>query len=191
MCNWKQIDGYESLYEISDDGKVKSFWKNKRGKLLKLKHDRYGVPTINLYLPKNNDGEKSCKTYRVHRLVAEHFIENVENQPDVIHIDGDITNNNVNNLKWSNDKKNMVYVSEWHPGFNIAENGTNSTITNELALKIYNLLWFGNTTYKDIELKYGIQIHTQKNIKFGNSWISVTHHIKGKHPENAHFLQEE
>ena len=97
----------------------------------------------------------------------------------------DITNNNIKNLKWSNDKQNMVYVSEWHPGFNIAENGTNSTISNELALKIYNLLWFEKLSYQEVESRYGVPTHTQRNIKYGNSWVTVTHHVKGKKPKES------
>ena len=102
---WKDVIGYEGMYLISNDGKIKSLDKivktkginNTRihkGKMLSCRKTHDGYVRINL----NNEGV--CKTYKIHRLVAQSFIPNMENKPTVNHIDGDKENNKVSNLEW-------------------------------------------------------------------------------------------
>lgn len=106
---WKPIDGYEGLYEISNYGKLKSYYdKNGRqmiaeGRLLKGKVDKDGY--IEYALSKN----KTCKYKRAHRLVAIAFIENINNLPQVNHIDGIKGNNYVSNLEWCDVKHNAKH----------------------------------------------------------------------------------
>ena len=103
MEEWKDIAGYEGKYQVSNLGRVKSFYKNKYGKIRKLKTDKYGYKRINL----SKDGKG--KTYLVHRLVAEVFIPNPNNYPEVNHIDEDKTNNCIDNLEWCDSKYNNNY----------------------------------------------------------------------------------
>lgn len=93
---WKDIEGYEGLYQISNFGRVKSL---KRNILL-----RYGSCKgyHNVSLSKNG----IIKTFTVHRLVAKHFISNPENKTIIDHIDTNIHNNNVKNLRWVTSKEN-------------------------------------------------------------------------------------
>lgn len=100
---WKDIEGYEGLYQVSNLGNVKSLDKyvngrnSKRlvkGKLLSLFDDKDGYKLVNLY---NN---KKIKQFRVHILVANAFIPNPNELPQVNHIDGDKSNNFVDNLEW-------------------------------------------------------------------------------------------
>lgn len=103
---WKDIEGYEGLYQISSKGRVKSFRNNKgveRQKILKLNMDSRGY--LRVCLVKN----KTKRTYSVHRLVAKHFIENPYNLDIVNHIDENPTNNEVNNLEWCNTRYNINY----------------------------------------------------------------------------------
>lgn len=98
---WKDIKGYEGIYQVSNLGKVRSLpGKSKtrcyKGKELKLTVTSIGYLSVSL----------SRKTYKVHRLVAETFIINKNNYPCVNHIDEDKTNNNVNNLEWCTYKQN-------------------------------------------------------------------------------------
>ncbi|NEZ46509.1 hypothetical protein FDF74_04675 [Clostridium niameyense] len=105
---WKDIIGYKGLYKVSNFGRVKSLkrYKNNHSKLQvvdeKIKSTRkdiQGYLLLDLY--KDNIG----KTFRVHRLVADAFIENSENKESVNHIDGNKENNRVSNLEWATFKE--------------------------------------------------------------------------------------
>ena len=108
---WKDVEGYEGLYQISNYGNVKSIerlaYKQYRGnrkvnsKILK-QFKCSGYLCVKLY------NKSKCKTVRVHRLVAETFISNKNNYPEVDHIDTNINNNNVNNLRWCTHKSNFL-----------------------------------------------------------------------------------
>lgn len=99
---YKDIEGFEGKYQVSNTGKVKSLNYNRTGKaqILSLKSDKDGYLGIGLC----KDGK--CKPYKVHRLVAQAFISNPNNYPQVMHLDGNPTNNNVNNLAWGTAKMN-------------------------------------------------------------------------------------
>ena len=96
----KDIKGYEGLYQITDDGKVYSILKKR---FIYTSRDKYGYEQCLLY--KNN----KHKTKKVHRLVAEHFIPNPYNKPQVNHIDGIRDNNNINNLEWCTNSENQLH----------------------------------------------------------------------------------
>lgn len=94
---WKDIKGYENLYQISNLGQVKSLRNN-----LILKPGLVGIGYLSVNLCK--DGKHNYK--KIHRLVAEHFIENIDNLPCINHKDGIKTNNNVENLEWCTSSYN-------------------------------------------------------------------------------------
>lgn len=96
---WKNVKGYEGLYKISNLGRVK----NKYNKILNG-HVTKGY--VRIALSKN----RKVKTTSIHRLVAEHFIDNSTNKPYVNHIDGDKQNNNVNNLEWCTQLENVHHA---------------------------------------------------------------------------------
>ena len=110
---WKDIEGYEGLYQVSNFGRVKSL-------------DRYVLRNGNILFVKgivlsqlNNRGYlavKLCnsgkyKNYFVHRLVACAFVENLNNYNEVNHIDEDKHNNDFRNLEWCDRKYNVNYGS--------------------------------------------------------------------------------
>ena len=103
--NWKEIAGYEGIYEVSDQGRIKSLGNNKsrKEKILKPQKECSGYLQIGLY----KDGH--VKMLKVHRLVAEAFIPNPQGLETVNHKDEDKTNNTVSNLEWMSRKDNINY----------------------------------------------------------------------------------
>ena len=99
MEEWKDIKGYEGLYQVSNEGKVRSLIKNKE---LKQHLDKSGYYKVVFYNPKT----KKHTNQIVSRLVANAFIPNPENKPCVDHINTIRTDNKVENLRWVNWKEN-------------------------------------------------------------------------------------
>ena len=91
---WKDIKDYEGIYQVSNFGRIKN-----KTKILSPQISNCGYLRIIL---KN-------KHYSVHRLVAETFIPNFKNKPQVNHIDGNKTNNSVTNLEWVTDSENQIH----------------------------------------------------------------------------------
>ena len=93
---WRDIEGYEGLYQVSNIRRVKSLNYNRSGKERALKQQKNKGGYLWVWLHK--DGEK--KHCLIHRLVAQAFISNPENFSEVNHIDEDKTNNCIENLEW-------------------------------------------------------------------------------------------
>lgn len=106
METWKSIVGYEGLYEISNEGNVRSlFQRSNRWKpgILKPQKDKDGYLQVKLC----KDGKG--KVMKVHRLVAQAFIPNPLNLETVNHKDENKQNNAVSNLEWLSMKDNLNY----------------------------------------------------------------------------------
>ena len=109
MEEWKEVKGYEGLYEISNHGRVKSVdrmshGKHIRDKILKGGMFSNGYPYVCLRKKEIN------KNHLIHRLVAVAFLPNPHNLPEVNHIDGDKSNNSVENLEWCNRSYNLEHA---------------------------------------------------------------------------------
>ena len=110
---WKDIEGFEGLYQISNYGRVKSMPRvvcySGGNKSYSKNEPTIKEPVI------NNRGYlcvclwKNCKSrqFKIHRLVASAFIPNPENKPQVDHIDGNKQNNFVGNLRWATSSENI------------------------------------------------------------------------------------
>ena len=110
---FKDIKGYEGLYKISNKGRVKALtaWSGNYYKAKYINKEKILTPTDNgkgyLIIGLCKRGKR--KNFYIHRLVAEAFIKNPNNLPQVNHIDYDKTNNNVNNLEWISQAENIKY----------------------------------------------------------------------------------
>lgn len=109
---WKDIEGFEGIYQISDRGEVKSLkrtaptqygYRTVRERVLKPTHSEYGYPLVRL------SKDNQCRTFLVHRLVAKAFIPNPDNLPCINHKDANPNNNCVDNLEWCTHKYNSNY----------------------------------------------------------------------------------
>lgn len=112
---WADIKGFEGIYLISSEGRVKSpagkvtfserhgmrVWKER---LLKNKTDKSGYKRVCLYK------DKKQYTFLVHRLVAEAFIPNVKGCTIVNHLNGNPSDNNVENLEWTDHYGNLMHA---------------------------------------------------------------------------------
>ena len=101
---FKDIPGYEGLYQVSNLGRVKSLGNNK-GKKEKIKTP---IKTTDGYYDIGLHKNKVKKMVKVHKLVAEVFLSNPDNMPYVTHKDGDRKNNRVDNLEYTNHS-NLTY----------------------------------------------------------------------------------
>lgn len=108
MEQWKDIDGFDGKYQISNLGNVRSFSKWKNGGLLKKGKTTTGYYVVNLVV----DGRRKIVKKVIHRLVATHFLENPNNYSEVNHKDGNKLNNNVDNLEWVSRSGNMRHAYE-------------------------------------------------------------------------------
>lgn len=112
---WRPVVGFEDRYLVSNDGRVKSLdmiikcrgngYRTKKGKILPLHKNNRGYVKVNLCV------DNVMRTKLIHRLVAEAFIPNAEGKPQVNHIDGDISNNRIENLEWVSDNENKLHSS--------------------------------------------------------------------------------
>lgn len=110
---WRDIERYKGLYQVSNLGRVKSLSRiaiDRRGiphyvneRILKQTFDKDGYCLVGLH---KNGKFRSCK---IHRLVASEYIGNPHNLPEVNHKDENKSNNNVDNLEWCTGKYNINY----------------------------------------------------------------------------------
>lgn len=161
---WKDIEGYEGLYQVSNFGRIKSLKDNHgntREKILKLWKEKDGY--LQVFLCKNGKG----KTCTVHRLVANAFIENPNNLPMINHKDENKTNNCVENLEWCDAKYNNNYGT-------VIQRRVANTDYKAIAAKIDYKAKVANTDYKAIVEKTSKQVYQYSlDLKLIKIWEST------------------
>ena len=169
---WKIIDGYRN-YQVSTLGNVMNI---DTGKILKGHNNGRGYLHVALY-----DENHKCKTIMIHRLVAQAFIPNPNNLPQVNHIDECKENNCVDNLEWCTSEYNI----------NHGTHNLRTGLNNPNRKPIYSVTEFGEVTYfksgRDAESYY-----SEKNIDVHVSGISQA--LSGKvdtYKNMAWFLQSD
>lgn len=141
---WKDIVGYEGLYQVSNLGRVKSLKRNKANNYGKVP-ERVLKQQINKksggYSQASLCKEGKYKVFFIHRLVARAFIHNPDNKPVVNHKDGNKHNNCVGNLEWCTQKENVLH--SFVTGLNVPIDERKSgvwTVVVEVRNGKYNLI---------------------------------------------------
>lgn len=166
------INGTRTKYFIRDDGKVFSSNHSKPGKLKERKISKDKKTGYSLiHFSVNN----KSYTKLVHRLVAEAFIPNLENKPEVNHKNGKKNDNDVTNLEWATEKENIQHA--YKLGLNKSKCGEdrhNSKITRKQAILICKLLEENKLTYKEISKKAKCTKSIVRNIRNKKCWNEVS-----------------
>lgn len=172
---WKDIDGYEGLYQVSNLGRVRSLdrvvvYSNGReclhkGKIINNHDNGHGYRYITL----TNGGKR--KNHYVHRIVAEAFIINEDCLPEVNHIDNDRSNNDITNLEWCSKKENMNHMIKQDRQIKGSDVHC-SKLNEEKVIEIRKLISQGES-YGSIADKFNICKQTISNIKLHKIWKHV------------------
>lgn len=164
---WKNIQGYEGYYQISNYGKVKSLKFNKE-KILKPGLTSNGYLQITLF--KNNKRKK----FMIHRLVGEYFIPNPKNKPEIDHEFGDKIDNYYRHLKWvtsSENSKNAYKIKLRKPTH--GEINGQSKLTKKQVLEIRNMYQKNKITYEKIAKLYNISFQHVGDIINKRRWRHI------------------
>jgi hypothetical protein len=154
---WKDINGYEGVYQASDMGRIKSL---KFGKELILKEGTArGYSTIIL----SEDGDR--KGFLSHRVIMEAFkVPNPQNKAQANHIDGDRRNNDLSNLEWVTARENGTHARE------VLGVGRSYKLGKSDVLNIHRLYSTGRHTQKEIGGIYNVNYMTIHRVLSGKSY---------------------
>lgn len=159
---WREIEGYEELYEISNIGRVKSLLFN-REKILNLIMHSQGYHRVKL--SKYNKPTH----FLVHRLVGGAFILNTLNKPEINHKNGIKTDNRVSNLEWVTHKENLEHAANNNLLKPIRGEKHGMSKLNELQVRIIRRL-MGEITKREMALIFNVGATTIGDIINKKKW---------------------
>ncbi len=176
MTEWRAIKGYEDLYEVSNTGLVRSL--DRVDRLNRFKKGVLKAPCDNgrgyLCVNLKHNGKQTQKT--IHRLVAQAFIANPDNLPEVNHKDGNKANNHVNNLEWCTISDNKKHA--FKNGLNKQRKGLDNpqhTLSKEAVIFIRNNAkpYDKNYSYAELARKFNVSEPTIKRVVWRKSYVSI------------------
>lgn len=156
---WKDIKGYEDLYEVSSTGRVRTKekvrWNSKcfakrKVRYLTIKEHPCGY----IYAALSKD--KKQQRHLVHRLVAEVFIPNEHNKPFVNHIDGNKLDNTLINLEWVTRSENAKHAFRIGLQSNKGEKHPKHKITNKIVQEIREKFRPRKYSSRKLAVEYGL-----------------------------------
>ena len=155
---WQDVPGFEGLYEVSDQGQVRSV-----GLMRKLSADKDGYLQVSLW--KGNKGH----TLKVHRLVAEVFLKKPANSTDVNHKDGQKANNRHSNLEWCTHKGNGEHAAKadlmaFGSGHGIAK-------LTEKDIPVIRCMLGEHVPMAKIAKQFSVSVSTIFDIAHGVTWV--------------------
>jgi hypothetical protein len=157
---WKDIKDYEGLYQVSNLGKVKSL-KFGKEKILKPGKSKKGYLAVVLC------DNTIRKTFKVHRLIALTFIDNLHNKPQINHINGIKLDNRVDNLEWCTNGENGKHAFD--NGLRIPQKGENRYNSKLKEFQVINIKK-DNRSHRVIAKDYNVDHSLIGLIKRGKCW---------------------
>jgi hypothetical protein len=167
MENWKPVVGYEGIYEVSDQGRVKRIkpeYNTYVGKILSGGIEKNGYRVVLLY----DNGKR--KMFKVHRLVAIAFVPNPENKPQINHKNAIKLDNRAENLEWSTCQENITHAVNkglWNAAK--GEQHGQAKLKDIQIPTIRSLLKIGYTC-NDISVQFKVSRITIEDIKAKRTW---------------------
>lgn len=174
---WKDINGFRELYQVSNLGRIR---RKDSFKVLKPLNISKGYKGVRLYETKNK-----AITKKIHRLVAEYFIPNSLNLPQVNHKDGNKSNNKVENLEWCSNDFNMNHAIT-NSLLKLGEERFNSKCNEKSLLFLQDLINYG-FTIKQLSIIYCINKNSMKEIIKGRTYKHLHLNIKYNNPPEKKF----
>ena len=163
MEEWKPIKDYEGLYEVSNLGRVKSLNYKRTGKEKILKN----IECRNGYLAVSLTKLGKQKVFYIHKLVAEAFIPNPDNLPQVNHIDGNKKNNKVSNLEWCDNAYNQKHA--WDNNLQSIRHARNCKLSQEQA-DFIRQEYLNGSSISELSTFYQVSKTTIKDILNGKHY---------------------
>lgn len=167
---WKPVEGYEGLYEVSSHGRVKALEKRvDSGKCHRTWNEHILCTAIDSrgYVRTSLSKDGHSKTVKIHRLVAEAFISNLDNLPQVNHKDGNKQNNNADNLEWCTQAENMKHAYHMKLKVLNGENNPSSKLSFNDVCYIREHKDLGSKALSDL---FGVHRKTIQRIVSGAVW---------------------
>lgn len=163
---WLPIPGYEGLYEVSNQGRVRSFVRHPEGRIMAASISHRGYYHLALWT------DKRPRDKRVHRLVASAFVPNPDSLPEVNHKDGDKLNNRPGNLEWASSRENMRHAITSGRQTALTNPNKRYKLTPEIVAEIRAAYKPGVRGHGSTMLsrRYGLNNSTVLDILAGRSW---------------------
>jgi hypothetical protein len=178
---WKDIIGYEGMYQVSDHGRIKTLPRKVKSA---ISSSGYRTLTEKIHIPCDNgngykyvtiriDGGKNKHVY-IHRAVAEAFLCNCFDLPEVNHIDGVKSNNHVDNLEWCTRSDNVGHAHKTGLNYSLkGESNPQSKLTEEKVRFIRESISSGEKTNKELSEMFGISNGYISNLVARKKWKHV------------------
>ena len=172
MTTWKPIPGTDGNYDVSDDGRVRS-WITKG-----YRHIRREVP-LDLKPGSHSQGYKifgyfcsargKMRTEGVHRLILRAFVGHPPEAHEAAHLDGDLTNNTLKNLAWVTSYENSHHKVK-HGTSGKGEQNAMSVLTDEIVTAARKEKKAGVANYTDLAKRYGVSREVMGKACRGLTW---------------------
>lgn len=172
---WRDIEGYEGVYQVSNFGDIKSLARNIYNyfsgtravpdRLLKSCVQKNGYRIVSLY------PSVKSKTFCIHRLVAQAFIPNPENKPEVNHINGIKTDNRVENLEWATSSENRQHAHD--TGLKISQKGSECSKAKLNEAQVLEIRSIKTLSRSEIAEKFMVSKSAIDAIMIRRSWKHI------------------